>query len=161
MVTPEEEAGGLLRAHGLTLAVAESCTGGLISHRITNIPGASDYYLAGFVTYSNEAKRLLLGVSDRALADHGAVSAQVAEQMAAGARRTSGADVAVAVTGIAGPGGGTPEKPVGTVFMAVAGPGGTVVRHHWFSGDRRAIKEATADGALRLVCEYLGGTTRA
>ena len=110
-----------LRQEGLSLATAESCTGGLVSQLVTNVPGASEVFGFGFVTYANEAKQKLLGVSGQALAKHGAVSPQVAAAMAAGAARAAGADVAVALTGIAGPGGGTPEKPVGLVYMARPG----------------------------------------
>jgi PncC family amidohydrolase len=157
LVSLEEQVGAILAQRGLTLTTAESCTGGLIAHRITNVSGASDYFLMGFVTYSNGAKKRFLGVPGDTLADHGAVSREVAESMALGARKASDAHVAIAVTGIAGPTGGTAEKPVGTVYMALAADDKTFVRHHRFSGDRAAIKWQTAEEALRLLLEYLGG----
>ena len=115
----------LLTERKATLALAESCTGGCIAHRITNVPGASAVLLAGLVTYSNAAKQQFLGVQADTLAQHGAVSEPVAREMAEGARREAQADYALSVTGIAGPSGGTPEKPVGTVFIGLAGPSGT------------------------------------
>ena len=138
-----------------TLATAESCTGGLIAHRITNVSGVSAWYVGGIVAYSNKLKASLLGVDEAVLAEHGAVSEPVARQMAEGARRRLGADVAVAVTGIAGPGGGTAEKPVGLVYLAVAGRAGTVVSREVFDGDRGQIKAKTAEKALKMVLEYL------
>jgi nicotinamide-nucleotide amidase len=134
-----------------TLALAESCTGGAIAHRVTNVPGASKVLLAGLVTYSNVAKQTFLGVSAATLAQHGAVSEAVAGEMAEGARRQTGADYALAVTGIAGPGGGTPDKPVGTVFIALAGPAGTVVQANFNPYDRETFKGATAQQALELL----------
>src|SRR6266542_1967748 len=110
----------LLTERNQTLALAESCTGGYLAHRVTNVPGASAIFSAGFVTYSNQAKQQFLGVRAETLKQHGAVSESVAREMAEGARRVSHTDYAVAVTGIAGPGGGTPEKPVGTVFISLA-----------------------------------------
>jgi PncC family amidohydrolase len=115
----EEEAGHVLRMNGLTLALAESCTGGLIASMITDVPGSSEYFMASLVTYDNSSKIALLGVSPDTLAGHGAVSEQIAREMALGARRAAGADIGLAVTGIAGPGGGTPGKPVGTVHFAL------------------------------------------
>ena len=139
------------------LTPAESCTGGLIGHRITNVPGSSGYYERGFITYSNEAKMELLGVPEEIFISHGAVSDPCARAMAEGARRAAGADVGVSVTGIAGPGGGLPGKPVGTVFMAVALPSGTLSGRYQFEGDRMAVKEQTSDAALALVKESLLG----
>ena len=138
-----------------TLATAESCTGGLIAHRITNVPGVSACFVGGVVAYSDKLKASLLGVEDDVLAAHGAVSEPVARQMAEGARTRLGADVAVAVTGIAGPGGGTAEKPVGLVYFAVSGRAGTVVSREIFTGNRWVIKEKTAVKALEMVLEYL------
>ena len=138
-----------------TLATAESCTGGLIAHRITNVPGVSAWYVGGAVAYSDKLKASLLGVEDDVLAAHGAVSEPVARQMAEGARTRLGAGVAVAVTGIAGPGGGTAEKPVGLVYLAVSGASGTVVSREVFEGNREQIKAKTAEKALKMVLEYL------
>lgn len=146
--TLEELVGKRLRERGQTLAVAESCTGGLICHRLTNISGASDYFLGGVVSYSNQAKMDLLGVSPQTLKNRGAVSPETAQAMAEGARRVFKADFGLSVTGIAGPTGGTPEKPVGTVFLGLATPAGVSTRHHHFSGDREMIKTITAQTAL-------------
>ena len=134
-----------------TLVIAESCTGGLISHRLTNVPGASEILWGGLTTYANAAKQKILGVTPAALAQYGAVSEAVARAMAEGARRLSGASYAVAVTGIAGPGGGTPEKPVGTVFMAVAGPQGTVVKAQLNRFDRETFKYVTSQQVLEML----------
>lgn len=131
-----------------TLALAESCTGGFIANRVTNIPGASAVLLAGLVTYSNEAKTAFLGVRTETLAQHGAVSEPVAAEMAEGARARAAADYAISVTGIAGPSGGTPEKPVGTVFIALAGPDGLQVHKHLNSYDRETFKFVTSQQAL-------------
>lgn len=139
------------------LTTAESCTGGLIGHRITNVPGSSDYYERGFITYSNESKMELLGVPEEILISRGAVSDPCARAMAEGARKAAGAEVGVAVTGIAGPGGGTPDKPVGTVFMAVALPSGTVSGRYQFDGGRVEVKEQTSDAALALLRDSLLG----
>jgi nicotinamide-nucleotide amidase len=141
----------LLTERKATLAVAESCTGGCIAHRITNVPGASAVLLAGLVTYSNAAKQKFLGVQAETLARHGAVSEPVAREMAEGARRQTQADYALSVTGIAGPSGGTPEKPVGTVFIGLAGPSGTVVERNFNPYDRETFKQVTAQQALDLL----------
>ena len=142
-----------LDASGKTIAVAESCTGGLIAHRLTNVPGVSACFLGGIVAYSNEAKVGLLGVNRAALEAHGAVSEPVARQMAEGVRERFGADVGVAVTGIAGPGGATPGKPVGLVYVAVSSAAETTVRRHEFAEPREAVKAQTADEALNMVLE--------
>jgi nicotinamide-nucleotide amidase len=134
-----------------TLALAESCTGGAIANRLTNVPGASAVLLAGLVTYSNEAKRKFLGVRAESLAAHGAVSEAVAREMAEGARRETGADYALSVTGIAGPGGGSAEKPVGTVFIGLAGAGETVVEKNFNPFDRETFKNVTSQQALDLL----------
>ncbi len=134
-----------------TLATAESCTGGCLAHQLTNVPGASEVFLAGFVTYSNDAKQKFLGVPAEILARHGAVSEPVARAMAEGARRVSGSDYAIAVTGIAGPAGGTADKPVGTAFIAVASSGGTVVRLERNPWDRATFKDVTTRQALNQL----------
>jgi nicotinamide-nucleotide amidase len=141
----------LLTERKQTLALAESCTGGGIAHRITNVPGASAVLLAGVVSYSNEAKQKLLGVRPETLANHGAVSEATACEMAEGARLQTGADFSLSVTGIAGPGGGTPEKPVGTVFIALARADGTVVKQNFNPYDRETFKQVTANQALELL----------
>ena len=149
---------GLLTGRRETLAVAESCTGGLLAHRLTNVPGASAVFLAGWVTYSNQAKRDCLGVSADTLAGHGAVSEAVAREMAEGARARAGATYALAVTGIAGPSGGSPAKPVGTVFLGLAGPFTTVVEHRFNPWDRETFKQVTTQQALDMVRLRLVGS---
>lgn len=151
----EERLGERLRERGATLATAESCSGGLIAHRITNVSGSSSYFLGGVVSYSNEAKTAFLGVSGDTLRASGAVSEPVAQQMAEGARVRFGADYAVACTGIAGPTGGSPDKPVGLVYIGVAGPHGACVERHQFEGNRESVKRQTADEAMRLVLETI------
>ncbi len=144
----------LCRVRRLRIATAESCTGGLIAACLTEVAGSSDVVDRGFVTYANEAKRDLLGVPDALLAEVGAVSEEVARAMAAGALARSGADLAVAVTGIAGPGGGTPSKPVGLVHHACAGRGGAVShRRTVYPGVRAAIRLATVEAALDMLIE--------
>ena len=149
---------GLLREKSLTLAAAESCTGGSLADRITNVPGASDVFLAGYVTYANEAKENALGVPADLLATHGAVSEPVAAAMAEGARRVSGARLALSTTGIAGPGGGTESKPVGTVYIGLASAGHpTVVRRCYFPLDRATFKHMTTSAALDLLRRQILG----
>jgi nicotinamide-nucleotide amidase len=144
--------GRLLRERRETLALAESCTGGLIGSMITDVPGSSDYFLGGVVSYANSAKEELLGVSPETLSLHGAVSVEAASEMARGARERFGASIGAAVTGIAGPDGGTPEKPVGTVCLAVSGPGGrSVAKKRVFPGDRGVVRRAAALFCLHLV----------
>jgi nicotinamide-nucleotide amidase len=139
-----------------TLAVAESCTGGCISNRLTNVPGASAVFRAGLVTYSNEAKQKFLGVRAQTLQEHGAVSEPVAREMAEGVRRQTGADFSIAVTGIAGPSGGTEAKPVGTVFIGMAGDFETVVEKSFNPFDRETFKQVTAQQAFDLLRRKLG-----
>ena len=141
----------LLTERKQTLALAESCTGGFLANRITNVPGASAVLLAGLVTYSNEAKQQLLGVSGATLKSHGAVSEAVAREMVEGARRRTGADYAISVTGIAGPSGGTPGKPVGTVFIGLAAPKATDVAHKVNGFDRETFKYVTSQQALEML----------
>lgn len=143
---------------GLRLATAESCTGGLLAQWMTTLPGSSDWFECGYVTYSNTAKVKLLQVAPQALETHGAVSPQVAGQMAGGALGLSGVDLAVSVTGIAGPGGGSGEKPVGTVYLGVARRERPVVTvHRVFEGERDAIREQSAGLALALLMEHCPG----
>jgi len=149
------EVAKLLRERSWTLGTAESCTGGLIAHWITNLPGSSEFFVGGVVAYANEVKRDILGVPDKLLAAHGAVSREVALAMARGIRRVLGTDVSVGVTGIAGPTGGTPKKPVGTVFVAVSSPLGDEVSHHLLACDRLGNKVRSAELALELLREQL------
>jgi len=137
------------------IATVESCTGGLIGHAITEVPGSSAYYLGGFVTYSDEAKRAMVGVPAEVLEAHGAVSAQVAMAMAAGGRDRTGAEIGVSVTGIAGPDGGSPAKPVGLTYVAVADAAGCEVRRFVWTGSRAENKHASAQAALELVLERM------
>jgi nicotinamide-nucleotide amidase len=155
--TMEAVVGGLLRERGATLAVAESCTGGLIAQRITEIPGASDYFLGGVAAYANSAKTSLLGVPEALLAENGAVSEPVARAMAEGARARFGADYAVATTGISGPDGGSAAKPVGTVFVALAQAEGTHCEGFVFPLDRTRHRQLTAQVGLDWVRRALLG----
>jgi nicotinamide-nucleotide amidase len=146
--------GRVLRQHAATLALAESCTGGLIGHLVTEVAGSSDYFLMGAVTYSNAAKQQLLGVRAETLAAHGAVSEATVREMAEGVRQRAGTTLGVATSGIAGPGGGTAEKPVGTVWAAVAGTNGTRARRFLFPFGRDMVKHAAAFAALELALHY-------
>ncbi len=158
MELPLEQAiGELLKARRLTLAVAESCTGGLIGYRLTNVPGSSAYFLGGIIAYSNEVKEKLLGVSHATLTNFGAVSEETAQEMARGACRVLGTDIGVAVTGIAGPGGGMPGKPVGLTWIALAAKNFERAERCRWEADRVTNKEKSAEAALRLVKEYLEG----
>ena len=151
----------LFREKGVTLALAESCTGGMIAARITAVPGSSAYFLEGNVTYSNEAKSRMLGVPAELIERHGAVSAEVARAMAAGARRAAGSDLALSVTGIAGPDGGTPEKPVGTVYLALADASSCLVKRYNFQGDRDVVRSVTCFTALDWLRKHLLAATGA
>ncbi|HPL40850.1 MAG TPA: CinA family protein [Syntrophorhabdaceae bacterium] len=147
----------MLKERGLKIAVAESCTGGLISSRITDISGASDYFEAGITTYSNVSKIRLLNVPKDTIDRYGAVSEETAKSMAEGVKKTLHADIGVSVTGIAGPTGGTEGKPVGTVFIGLATKKATYVRKFFFDGNRLEIRRKTSDAAFMLVEEYLEG----
>jgi len=151
-------AGRLLRERGLTLATAESCTGGLVADRITDVPGSSDYYMGSVIAYADRVKETLLQVRPETLGEHGAVSREVAIEMASGVLRAVGADVGLAITGIAGPGGGTAEKPVGLVYIALVGPEGQWVERHLWPAGRRDNKLHSAEAALDLLRRYLQGT---
>jgi nicotinamide-nucleotide amidase len=151
----EEQVLELCRTRGLTLSTAESCTGGLVAARLTSVPGSSDVVLGGIVAYADEVKLTELDVPAELIERHGAVSAEVAAAMARGARTRLGADVAVSVTGIAGPGGGTPEKPVGLVYLHAEGPEGGLGREFSFPGDRGSIRSRSVVGALHLVRRLL------
>ena len=151
----EEEVGRALKSRGLTIAAAESCTGGLVASRLTDVPGSSDYVLGGIVSYTDEVKAGVLGVAREVLSENGAVSEPCARLMAEGARRKFGADIGVSVTGFAGPGGGAKDAPLGTVFVAVAGENGTQAARHLFSGERKEIKFRASQAALALVLSYI------
>lgn len=154
----EVETGKLLAQRGETLAVAESCTGGLLAGRITNVPGASAYFLGGIIAYSNAAKVTLLGVPEKIITSKGGVSAECTQAMARGARARLRAGVSLAISGIAGPGGGTPDKPVGLVYVALASPHGTWVEEHRFAGERGENRQAACDAALDLLLRHLRGS---
>ena len=147
----------LLRERGVSLAVAESCTGGLLAARLTDVPGSSAFFERGFVTYSNRAKVELLGVPADLIEAQGAVSEAVAAAMAAGARRAASTDIGIGITGIAGPDGGTPEKPVGTVFVAFDGAAGTRVRQALYPGDRERVRHQATQSALEMLRRGLLG----
>ena len=153
----EVKIGVLLRNNGYKLATAESCTGGLIGHRLTNIPGSSDYYLGGIIAYAYEAKVALLEVSWDTLQKYGAVSRETVLEMARGARKALDADLAVSVSGIAGPGGGLPGKPVGTTWLGLAAGDGEWAQVFCFPGDREENKSLSAEAALQLIYDYLLG----
>lgn len=159
----EEQVGKILREKQLKLTLAESCTGGLVGHRITNVPGSSDYYLGSITAYAYEAKERLLGVKHETLIQFGAVSRETALEMAQGARMALAADfsleacVGVAITGIAGPGGGMPNKPVGLVWFGLCVPEGCYAWHFIWKGDRLQVKTQSADKALELLLAYLQG----
>ena len=151
----EVQIGNLLRKRELKLALAESCTGGLIGDRITNVPGSSEYFLGGIVAYAYEAKVALLGVSWDTLNTKGAVSQETVLEMARGTRRILNTDIGVSVTGVAGPGGGTPEKPVGTVWIGLVAKEGEWTRLFQFSGNREQNKISSSNAALQMLLDYL------
>ncbi len=151
----EIRVGRALQARGLTLALGESCTGGLVGHRLTQVPGSSAYFLGGVVAYAYEAKERLLGVRHQTLYDHGAVSRETALEMARGARAAFGADLGLSVTGIAGPGGGLPDKPVGLTWIAISARDGEWTEYHVWDGDRDANKRESAEAALALLQHVL------
>lgn len=134
-----------------TITTAESCTGGLLAGRLINVPGVSKVYKEGYITYSNEAKEKLLGVSHHTLETYGAVSTQTAQEMACGAAKAAGANVALATTGIAGPDGGTPQKPVGLVYIGCFVNGDVIVEEHTFAGDRAQVRDMSVEAALQLL----------
>jgi PncC family amidohydrolase len=151
----EVQVGELLRRRGLRLAVAESCTGGLLGHRLTNVPGSSTYFVGGVISYAYEAKVRLLGVRWETLEAYGAVSRETVLEMAHGARRMLAADLGLSVSGIAGPGGGTPDKPVGLAWFGLNAKGFENAWSTVSEGDRLSIKEQFAETALKLLVEYL------
>ena len=152
----EEQVGAALLEKGWTISAAESCTGGLVLHRLTNIPGSSAYVEGGVVAYSNQVKQALLSVKQGTLIAHGAVSEQTAQEMALGTRALLKTDIAVSITGIAGPGGGTDGKPVGLTYIALVGPDDLLrVQRHLWDGDREAVKVASAEAALQLALDVL------
>lgn len=154
---PEYLLKDMMIARGLKLATAESCTGGLVGHRITNVAGSSDYYLGGAVAYAYEAKEIMLGVSKDTLLEFGAVSQETVMEMACGIRSRLNADISVSISGIAGPGGGLPHKPVGTVWFGFCAPQGAWARVFQFQGDREQVKAASAEEALQAIVRYLNG----
>lgn len=155
--TLEFEIGKLLKHQKLLLGIAESCTGGLLGHLITNVAGSSEYFAGGVVTYSYEAKVAVLGVSWDTLNTFGAVSPETVLEMARGAKRLLGVDIAVSISGIAGPGGGTAEKPVGTTWIGLVTDSGEWTREFHFDGNREQNKELSARAAMQMLLEYLNG----
>lgn len=151
----ELRAGHLLTGYGLTVATAESCTGGLIGHLLTNVSGSSAYVLGGVIAYSNEIKQALLGVQAATLERYGAVSEPTALEMARGARQRFGADIGISTTGIAGPTGGTPEKPVGLVYVGLASVDGERCKRYVWEADRIGNKQLSAEAALQLLVDFL------
>jgi len=153
--TLEERVGELLVRLGLTISLAESCTGGLIGHRLTNVPGSSRYFMGGVVAYDNGVKERILGVRHETLAEHGAVSAETAQEMAQRARRLFNTDLALSVTGIAGPGGATPEKPIGLTHVHLSARDAEWGERHIWQGTREENKARSAEAALDLLRRYL------
>jgi len=152
-----ERVASLLKEKGLWIATAESCTGGLIGHKLTNIPGSSEYFKGGVISYGNEVKMKLLGVKEETLKKYGAVSEQTAREMAEGVKKLMDVNIAIATTGIAGPGGGTETKPVGLVYAALAHDDGVIVKKFVFNGAREENKESFANAALNILLEYHEG----
>ena len=159
--TLEFQIGDLLRARSWTLATAESCTGGLVADRITDVPGSSDYFVGGIVAYANAVKTQTLGVASETIARYGAVSRETVLEMAQGARAALRADIAVSVSGIAGPGGGQPGKPTGTIWVGLAAADGAWARTFLWDGDRVANKAASAEAVLQMLYDYLQGGLKA
>ena len=157
----EEVIGRLLTEKKLTLALGESCTGGLIGHRLTNVPGSSDYFLGGIIAYAYDAKERLLDVRHNTLYEHGAVSPETATEMARGARKALGADIGISVTGIAGPGGGMPGKPVGLVYIALSARDTDRVERFVWDSDREGNKARSAEAALSMLKDHLEGQPHA
>ena len=155
MSSLEQEVAKLLREKGLTLGAVESATGGLLSHLITNVPGSSDYYRGSITAYSNQTKVKVVGVKEATIKEYGAVSPEVAREMAHGGRRVLDSDICLADTGVAGPGGATPEKPGGLFYLGLACAAGTESRKHTFAGDREQNKIDAAQAALAWLKEYL------
>ena len=155
MTNLEQEVGKLLRQRELTLGFIESATGGLLSHLITNVPGSSDYYKGSLTAYSNQLKTSLIGVKEDTISSYGAVSSQIAEEMAQGGKRILGADICLADTGIAGPDGATSGKPVGLFYIGLSHKGGTYSRRHCFKENREQNKHLAALAALSWLKEYL------
>ncbi len=155
MASIEQDVGNLLRQKGLTLGAVESATGGLISHLVTNVPGSSDYYKGSVTAYSNETKIKVVGVKEETINKYGAVSSQVAEEMAQGGRKVLAVDICLADTGIAGPTGATLGKPVGLFYIGLSHQGGTYSRRHNFPGNREQNKLYAAQAALSWLKEYL------
>ncbi|WP_034629316.1 CinA family protein [Desulfotruncus alcoholivorax] len=156
----EDMVGKMLLAKGMTVALAESCTGGLVMKRLSDIPGSSEYFLGGIVSYSNEIKIDLLGVPKETIAEFGAVSEQTARSMADGIKKLTSSSIGVGITGIAGPGGGTPQKPVGLVYIALASDNPVKCQKFNFTGDRNEIRLSAADAALNMIREYILGLDR-
>lgn len=155
MTSLEQEIGNLLGQKGLTLGVVESATGGLISHLITDVPGSSDYYQGAIIAYSNGIKTKVLGVKEDTINKYGAVSHQVAEEMAQGGRKVLGADICLSDTGIAGPSGATSEKPLGLFYIGLSHKSGTYSQKHIFQGNRAQNKRSAAEAALGWLKKYL------
>ena len=157
MTINAEQIASLLGDRGLTLGTVESATGGLIAHLLTNVPGSSRFYRGSIIAYSNEVKTAVVGVSATILQSHGAVSAEVAREMAAGGRKVLGVDICLSDTGVAGPDGGTPNKPVGLFYVGFACDRGAYSRRHLFTTDRLTNKQKAADAALTWLDEFLAG----